>query len=164
MHIRIRLTRGSLLGTVCWALTACGTPPPRDAASRAQPVDTTQTSSPVGRWTLEVSPEPAMPTHRLLMELRIDSVTGTRVFGALTHYLAGDVGIDPSAFPKFEGRVDEQGFITLRIGHEDPAISGFVLAGRLGGDTVPLDLFVVGPDTASGRDREWRLVRQPSAP
>ncbi len=164
MSSGISLIRGALHGIIWLALTACGTPQPPDAGARASPSTPTQIASPAGRWALEVYPEPTVPTPRLHMELRIDSVTGTRVFGALTHYLAGDVGVDPRAFPHFDGRVDERGFITLRIGHQDPAVSGFVLAGPLSGDTIALDVFVVGPDTASGRDRKWRLVRQPPAP
>jgi hypothetical protein len=38
---------------------------------------------------------------------------------------------------------------------------GSALRGTVGTDTIPLDLFVVGPDTVSDGDRRWRLVRRP---
>jgi hypothetical protein len=96
------------------------------------------------------------------MGLRIDSTVGNRVFGALTHCLAGDVGREPSTFPVFDGRVHDDGSVLLRIGHEDPPTQGFVLAGHTRGDTIPLDLFVIGPDTASGRGQTRYLVRPPA--
>ena len=155
-----RLIRYATHGLIWLALTACGTSPPRDAPSRTEPADAVQYSA-VGRWTLEVTPAPATGTPRIRMELTVDSVLGTQVFGRLTSYVAGNVGIDPTAFPRFDGRMSDQNYVTLEIGPDDPAAAGFVLAGPLSGDTIALDLLVIGPDTATGRSRGWRLVRRP---
>jgi hypothetical protein len=152
----------SLLAALCCAVASCSGPQQREAVSHALPAGSMQDWRLVGHWVLEVSPDPDMPTPRLRMELRIDSTVGDRVFGALTHYLAGDVGIDPSTFPVFEGRVHDDGSVLLRIGHVDPQMHGFVLAGRTRGDTIPLELFVIGPDTASGWGQTWYLVRPPA--
>ena len=150
-----------MLATLCWAVVACGAPQQREPASHALPAGPTQDSRLLGDWVLEVSPEPDMPTPRLRMGLRIDSTVGDRVFGALTHYLAGDVGREPSTFPAFDGQVHDDGSVLLRIGHENPRMLGFVLAGRIAEGTIPLELFVIGPDTASGRGQTWYLVRPP---
>ena len=160
MESGTRLIQHATHGLIWLVATACGTSPQRDAPSRTEPAGTVQ-PSPVGRWMLEVSPEPATGTPRVRMELQLDSVRGTQVFGRLTSYVAGNVGIDPTAFPRLDGRMSDGDYVTLEIGHEDPAVSGFVLAGPLSGDTIALDLLVIGPDTTTGRSREWKLVRHP---
>jgi hypothetical protein len=150
-----------MLAAVCWAVVACSAPRQRESASHALPAGPTQDSRLLGHWVLEVSPEPDMPTPRFRMGLRIDSAVGDRVFGAPTPYLVGNVGIDPTTFPAFDGRVHDDGSVLLRIGHEDPQMHGLMLAGRTRGDTIPLELFVIGPGTANGRGRTWYLVRPP---
>jgi hypothetical protein len=158
-HLRHAL---SLL--TCVLAAACGTrPPPDDGGALATTpeirVDTA--ASVTGRWSLERSPRPEEPTAVIRLELEIDSAPGGALFGRLASYLAGDVGIEPTVFPRFGGELTDPGRITIRIGHADTTISGFVLRGSVGSDTIPLDLFVVGPDTVSNGPWSWRLVRHP---
>jgi len=152
------------LGTL-WAVlgllaVGCGTRPPADD-SGALTADARPDSVPpvTGRWSLQRSPPPESPVSRIQLELEIDSAPGGVLFGRLTSYLAGDVGIDPSVFPRFGGALTDEGKITIRIGHADTLISGFVLRGTAGPDTIPLDLFVIGPDTVSDGPWRWSLVR-----
>jgi hypothetical protein len=156
----VRRIAGGLALTVA---VGCGTQPPArqepDLAD-ARPTAVTTRPTIVGHWALDMSPEPDTPTARIWLELDIDSVSAGRLFGRLTNYLAGDVGIDPSVFPRFDGALTDDAKITIRIGHADTLISGFVLRGTVGTDTIPMDLFVVGPDTVSGGPRRWALVRR----
>jgi len=139
----------------------CGTRPPF-AESGALAADARPDSVPsvTGRWSLRRSPPPENAMSRIRLELEIDSAPGSTLFGRLVSYLAGDVGIDPDVFPRFGGALTDDGKITIRIGHADTLISGFVLRGTLGADTIPLDLFVIGPDTVSNGAWRWSLVRE----
>ncbi len=142
----------------------CGTRPP--AGRDPGPSEAQQTAaSPrvTGHWALDVYPAADDPTTRMWLELQIDSVADGRLFGRLTSYLAGDVGIDPSVFPRFDGEITGEGTVFIRIGHADRAVSNIAFRGTLLTDTIPLDLFVVGPDTVSGGARRWRLVRRAGA-
>jgi len=146
------------------AIVGCGTrPPPRheSVATDTHRGQITSSARVAGRWALEMSPLPDEPTARIWLELDIDSVSAGRLFGRLASYLAGDVGIEPSVFPRFDGELTGEGEITIGIGHVDPAVSGFRLRGTVATDTIPLDLFVIGPDTVSGGTWRWRLVRRP---
>jgi len=152
------------LGTL-WAVlgllaAGCGTRPPADD-SAALAADTQPDSVPpvTGRWSLQRSPPPENAMSHIRLELEIDSAPGGTLFGRLASYMAGDVGIDPSVFPRFGGALTPEGTVTIRIGHADTLISGFVLRGRVDIDTIPLDLFVIGPDTVSDGPWRWSLVR-----
>jgi len=157
------------LGRTVWVLVAilafgCSTQPPAQQdpdVEVAEPASRSLPGAVVGHWVLGVSPEPEEPTARIWLELDIDSVSGGRLFGRLTSYLAGDVGIDPSVFPRFDGTITEGREVTIRIGHVDTAISGFEMRGTLARDTIALDRFAVGPDRVSDGLRRWRLVRVP---
>lgn len=111
----------------------------------------------VGTWSLEHPPAPAGPGIHL--ELHVDSVAGGSVHGALLTYFAGNLGAGASDFPHFAGTVTPSGAVEIQIGHADVDGAGFRFAGVIAGDTIPLSLFVVGPDTLSGGGVVWRLVR-----
>ena len=132
----------------------CATRPPAGRNPRQIEAEHTADSLRItGRWALDVYPAPEDPTTRMWLELQIDSVAGGRLFGRLTSYLAGDVGVEPSVFPRFDGEITSQGTVFIRIGHADRAVSSLAFRGTLLTDTLPLELFVVGPDTVSGGDR-----------
>jgi len=94
------------------------------------------------------------------LDLRVDSVAGTNLHGQLVHYFAGDVGVDSATFPHFEGEIQDDSLVHIVIGAAARPNAGFHFAGVLRADTLPLTTFVVGPDTLSGPDRHWRLVRK----
>ena len=155
----LRRTVGVLVVTLA---LGCSTQPPARQEPDVAVADPASGSLPgaiLGHWVLGVSPEPEEPTARIWLELDIDSVSAGRLFGRLTSYLAGDVGIDPSVFPRFDGTITEGREVTIRIGHVDTAISGFEMRGTAARDTIALDLLVVGPDRVSDGVRRWRLVR-----
>lgn len=160
-------TLGRTVGALAVTLMlGCSAPPPArqepDVAD-AEPVSRALANAVIGHWALGVSPEPEEPTARIWLELDIDSVSAGRLFGRLTSYLAGDVGIDPSVFPRFDGTIENGNEVTIRIGHVDTAISGFEMRGTLVRDTIALDLFTVGPDAVSDGARRWTLVRRPGS-
>ncbi len=113
----------------------------------------------VGTWILESVP-PGTAPGRMRLDLRIDSVTGTQLHGQLVHYFAGDVGVDSATFPHFEGEIHDDSLVHLAIRAAARPSAGFEIAGVVGSDTIALTTFVVGPDTVSGHDSRWRLVRQ----
>ncbi len=113
----------------------------------------------LGTWSLETVPIQTTP-GRMMLDLRIDSVAGTRLYGQLVHYFAGDVGVDSATFPHFEGEIRNDSLVHIVIRAAARPTSGFHFGGVLGADTIPLTTFVVGPDTVSGHDRHWRLVRE----
>jgi hypothetical protein len=96
----------------------------------------------------------------MMLEVRVDSVTDARLHGHLVHYFAGDVGVDSSAFPHFDGEIRNDSVVRLVIRSAVSPTAGFHLTGVLHTDTIPLTTFVVGPDTLSGPDRYWILVRR----
>lgn len=166
-HLPSRTLRRVAGGLVLTAAVGCGTQPPvrqEPGLATTEPAVPTASVSLVGHWALDMSPAPDDPAAGIWLELDIDSVPSGRLFGRLTSYLAGDVGIDPSVFPRFDGSIANGREVTIRIGHVDTAISGFEMRGTLARDTIGLDLFVVGPDTVSDGARIWRLVRLPGEP
>jgi hypothetical protein len=112
----------------------------------------------VGNWHLR----PAAPIRRggpgIRLTLTIDSVSAQHLYGRLAHYFAGNVGMDPSDYTPFVGS-GSQGEVAMRLEHRDPAGPALAFAGRVSGDTIALDTFVIGPDTLS-RDADWILVRE----
>ena len=113
----------------------------------------------LGHWTLETIPPESSP-GRMMLEVRVDSVTDARLHGHLVHYFTGDVGVDSSAFPHFDGEIRNDSVVRLVIRSAVSPTAGFHLTGVLHTDTIPLTTFVVGPDTLSGPDRYWILVRR----
>jgi len=121
--------------------------------------DRPQAAPIVGNWILETTPPESLP-GRMLLEVRIDSVSAGRLYGRLVHYFAGDVGVDSSAFPQFDGEIGGARVVQLVIRAAANPSAAFRLTGPLGRDTIPLETFIVGPDTLSGHERDWRLVRR----
>ena len=111
----------------------------------------------VGTWSLESVPRGTSP-GRMMLDLRIDSVTGTQLHGQLVHYFAGDVGADAATFPRLEGEIRDDSLVHIAIHAAARPNAGFLFTGVVRADTIALTTFVVGPDTVSGHDRRWRLV------
>ncbi len=128
-------------------------------AGRQASDDMSRVPDAVGQWSLVHEPvhQPSGPGIRLT--IAIDSVRGTNVYGRLVQYFAGNVGADPSVFRPFTGTVSADGSLSIPITPVDPAALGLVLVGRLGGDSIHLRTFVLGPDTVSGTGR-WLLLKQ----
>ena len=145
----------TLLAAMGLLAVACRSAPPSDQTVRATPRDAAAELP--GRWRLERDPPPPGPGIQL--ELELDSVVASRVYGRLASYFAGDVGGDPAAFPRFDGSVDSLNRVAFRIGHATTDGAGFVMRGTVGTDSIPLEVFVIGPDTASVPGLTWRLVR-----
>jgi hypothetical protein len=96
----------------------------------------------------------------MLLTLRVDSVVGSAVMGQLDGYFAGDMGMDTRDFPRFEGELDNDTAVRFTIYPPDRDQPSFVLAGKPSPDTIALTTFVLGPDTLSGPDQQWWLIRR----
>ena len=112
----------------------------------------------VGDWYLES--EPPTPRPGLSMRFTVDSTDGPSYFGRLSHYFAGNVGGDLTAFKPFVGSMDDHDLVEFRVDQVDPAMLGIVVQGRLGADTIHANTLIIGPDTVSGSDRSWFLVKR----
>ena len=144
------------------AVLACNPRPSGDrpGAALSSGTEAHATAPPIiGTWTLEAVPPQTSP-GRMRLDLRVDSVAGPSLHGQLVHYFAGDVGVDHATFPHFEGEIQNDSLVLIVIRAAARPTSGFHFTGVLGADTMPLTTFVVGPDTVSGPDRHWRLVRK----
>ncbi len=95
-----------------------------------------------------------------MVEIRVDSVRSPRVYGGLTHFFTGDVGLDPARFDQFDGAVTADSFVAFTISTSENPPALFSIAGTLVPDTIRVTRFILGPDTLSDRDREWLLVRK----
>lgn len=145
-----------LVALACTLAAGCRSAPQPDARVSILTPTQSATASLAGRWRLERDPPALGPG--IQMEILVDSVSGTGIHGRLTSYFAGDVGGDPASFPHFAGSVDSLAQVSLWI----ETVTGdraFVLRGPLKGDTIPLEVFVVGPDTATVPGIAWRLIR-----
>jgi hypothetical protein len=140
-------------GSVSMAAERAATPRQTDVAPQQ-----TAHSPLVGNWHLR----PAAPIRQggpgIRLTLTIDSVRAERLYGRLAHFFAGNVGMDPSDYAPFVGSASE-GEVAMRLEHRNPAAPALAFAGRVSGDTIALDTFVIGPDTLS-RDADWILVRE----
>ncbi len=139
-----------------WLSHARGHPPKRRPGRPRTPPPPARSS-----WT-PLHLRPAAPIRRggpgIRLTLTIDSVSAQHLYGRLAHYFAGNVGMDPSDYTPFVGS-GSQGEVAMRLEHRDPAGPALAFAGRVSGDTIALDTFVIGPDTLS-RDADWILVRE----
>lgn len=126
------------------------TPPAPDADSLAFLL--------VGTWRLRRDPPQPMPGLRVLVT--VDSSSGSRFFGRVTEYFSGNVGVDPAAFAAFSETVDDDLAVSIRILQARSREPGLAMRGRLLGDEIRLDSFVLGPDTLSGTGTRWYLTRE----
>jgi hypothetical protein len=146
------------MGAFLFLISGCRTQPPSQSMERvATPEQPPQDSLP-GYWVLEHEPVTRGPGIQL--ELELDSVVRSVVYGRLAHYFAGDIGVDPTSFPRLTGTLTDADYLTIRIEHAEVEAAGFELAGQVAGDTIPLDLWVIGPDTIGRTGAGWRLVRR----
>lgn len=112
----------------------------------------------VGDWDL--TSDPPLPPPGLHMSFTVDSADSPRYYGRLSHYFSGNVGADLTAFKPFVGSMDEHDLVEFRVDQVDPAMLGIVVQGRLGVDTIHTNALIIGPDTVSGGDRRWFLVKR----
>jgi hypothetical protein len=110
----------------------------------------------VAGWMLRSDP-PQRPTG-LRITFTVDSASGSRFYGELSHFFSGNVGTDPREFEPFIGSV-RAGRIAFEFARRNRPTAGGSLVGHLGTDTVFCDTLVLGPDTLTGRGRLWFLVR-----
>ena len=94
------------------------------------------------------------------MRFTVDSTDGPSYFGRLSHYFSGNVGGDLTAFKPFVGSMDDHDLVEFRVDQVDPAMLGIVVQGRLRADTIHANALIIGPDTVSGGDRSWLLVKR----
>lgn len=112
----------------------------------------------VGEWELRSHPPSRMPG--LQLTVTVDSASGTRYFGRLTNYFAGDVGMDPRDYESFADSIRPGGYVVFAMPATDPEMLGIVMEGTVEADTVRLVEFLLGPDTISSGTRRWVLARR----
>ncbi len=116
------------------------------------------TMSPLeGVWYLASDPPQIMPGIRI--ELTVDSANGS-LFGHLSHFFSGNVGIDTKMFAPFTDSSEGDGNITIDIRRTTPVSPGIAFRGRVTGDTIALSVFTLGADTMSGNGRRWFLIKR----
>jgi hypothetical protein len=96
----------------------------------------------------------------LSITVTIDSVSGARYFGRLSHYFSGNVGQDPSRYAHFSDSIRGEGTVTFSMPTLGGSVPGMMMAGALVTDTITLHTFVLGPDTISSGLSRWILVRK----
>ncbi len=163
-----RFTRQLVAMAWLTGLTACahgnqsnGVPndSPGTAGSADSLTDVRQMTSDhlVTAWMLRSDP-PQRPTG-LRITFTIDSASGSRLYGELSHFFSGNVGTDPREFEPFIGsaRAGRIAFAFARRGRPDAGVS---LVGHFARDTIFCDTLVLGPDTLTGRGHRWFLIRE----
>lgn len=159
------------------ALPGCGggqrpaaTPPGGGQAHTVPAADTTAAAPAVvasapqapanlaGSWALRVQDR----TRRgPLLELAIDSVTGSAFRVRVAFLMQGNVGIEQSLFEPTLGRVDADGTLHLTVKARAQAEPMGEMSGVLAGDTIRLRSYRwAGEDQTAGGTR-WLLVKQP---
>lgn len=165
MSFRLELL--PLIGLI-W-LAGCGRAGSADSSVLAQvdeaataAASTTQSTRPestlLGNWLLRSAPAQRMPGTQLTVS--VDSVDGSAYVGRLSHYFAGNMGIDPAEFQACDDSISADSIVTFRLPTVDPELLGILLVGRLTNDSIALTTFVLGPDTLSKGSRRWYLVRE----
>lgn len=112
-----------------------------------------------GRWLL-VTPEPRPGRAGLRLTITLDSAHADTVYGRVTHFFSGNMGIDPAELAPIRGTRTEDGVVRLPIPWLHRDSPGMLFVGRLARDTIELDTVRIGPDTVE-HARAWRLVRRP---
>ena len=164
------LGRQLLFAVLIWqGFAACGRGAPETAPPRQPAEEATETSaeSPpargvaarlVGDWELRRDPPQRMPGINLTVT--VDSISGARYFGRLSHYFSGNVGIDPRDFEPFADSIGSDKTVVFAMPTFDREMLGIVMEGIVAGDTIQLGKFVLGPDTLSAGTWHWVLVRR----
>jgi hypothetical protein len=136
------------------ATAACAKPLPRDAERQAALANL------VGVWRL--STHPAGPPG-LLVDLRIDSVAGTQVFGRLVGYFSGDVGVSPGQFGPLRGTIVDS-LLAVQVPWSNDTSPGITMYGVMRGDTTLVTLLVLGRDTLRSPASPRLIRRQGGTP
>lgn len=134
---------------VLFGIAACG-------RSKADAVPIHEAAPLIGEWKLRSAPAQRAPGLQLTIE--VSTADGAQYTGRLTNYFSGNVGGDPDRYEAFADTV-RHGTVRFFIRAVDRRMLGIVLQGTARCDTIPLDLFVLGPDTLSPGSRQWFLVR-----
>ena len=159
-----------LIAALIWpAFAACGHGAPEKSPPQQPVEEATETpieaqpargaaADLVGDWELQSNPPQRMPG--LHLTVTVDSASGSRYFGRLSHYFSGNVGMDPRDFKPFTDSISQDGFVVFAMPTSDREMLGIVMEGTVTADTVRLGRFVLGPDTLSAGARRWALVRR----
>lgn len=110
-----------------------------------------------GVWYLASDPPQIMPGIRI--ELTVDSANGS-LFGHLSHFFSGNVGIDTKMFAPFTDSLKRGGDMTFDIRRTTDDSPGIAFRGRVTGDTIALSVFTLGADTMSRNGRRWFLIKR----
>jgi len=93
----------------------------------------------LGEWSYS-SPQALRESPALNAGLRvqigIDSLDGTRFFGHVTQWFAGDVGISPAEFGRVAGSIDENNGVILAIPRAPSNGQPLKVMGKLAGDVL----------------------------
>ncbi len=158
----------TILVLVWTGFWACGRGAPESAKPRSHAEDANEAvadlqsdsgraAALIGEWELRSTPPQPLPG--LSITVTVDSAFGTRYFGRLTEYFAGNVGQDTGDYEVFGDSIRPNGVVTFSMPTVDHEMLGIVMKGRIATDTIQLDFFVLGPDTISSGPRQWALVR-----
>lgn len=172
-----------ILGVWPWWLIACSGPRPDPGphAGRKRPTPAAETLATVpapapaaptapgpaaaiqaasglgGMWSLRSdSPRRIGP----ILDLAIDSATGTGFRVRVAFLLQGDVGLDTARFEPTRGRVDPDSAVHLVVKLREQAQPVGEMSGRWAGDTIRLRVYRWAGEDQMGRGINWFLVRQ----
>ncbi len=113
----------------------------------------------VGAWTLGATAPAGSVGAGLQLDFHIDSVRSSSVFGRLTRFFAGDVGLDASRFSRFSGTLDQDSLISLTVSTDDDPASTISVSGMVRANSIDVTELLLGRDTLSGTSRVWVLRR-----
>jgi hypothetical protein len=104
----------------------------------------------LGRWEYVAPPRPA-PARPALhggvrVALEFDSAAGTRAFGRVTLWFAGDLGLGPGMFDVVDGAVAPDGAAHLTIPFARSTSAPLTVEGMLAGDTLRITASRQGVD------------------
>ncbi|MFQ6045838.1 MAG: hypothetical protein ACE5PT_05670 [Gemmatimonadales bacterium] len=132
----------------------------QETAIAAARITGAQVPSPVGRWTL--APPAGERRPAIQLSIAIDSARSDSLWGRMTHYFAGDMGIDVSHLAPFAGTASADGRVEFAVEWIDGRAPGFAFAGKLAEDTITLTSLKIGPDELVTPGAPRYLVRERS--
>lgn len=130
----------------------------QETATAAAEKLSTQAPAPVGTWTL--APPPGADRPGIQLTIAIDSARSGTLWGRMTHYFAGNMGIDASRLAPFEGTLSADGRVEFAVEWSGGQAPGFAFAGTLTGDTITLSRLKIGPDEVPSSLMPRYLVRE----
>lgn len=80
--------------------------------------------------------DPPVLNTGLHVSVMVDSVEGTRFWGHVTLWFAGDVGTSPSAFGRVWGQIDDGNGVMLEIPRTLPGQDAVRVVGEVAGDVL----------------------------